>query len=530
MNSKIKDLRSLFEYVKKNEKNIYKKIFQTYGLPTSKIKNLPKEENELLLISTGINMSVEEKLSKLIGQYEYDNATIYNKVKDDFEFNSKVGFFEVLNHRVGGSVHVVDLKSSVFETLVTDSDLNLEKGDLLFGLSFFDFEIGDTILYSNFIVLTEEERIVVDGIYDEYFVDDDTDVFFDNVVLPRLMKNQLQQIDELFSKHTLSMMENYDQVSIYNFFKHFSDTIKYALFSNEEINIYNLDYYDFLMKETESGNFIVEGDLEIFIDMLEFLMTLEARRDKSKEEVLKSIIKCKENILVLKNNLSLKYPVTPLDLVNAISDNELSENNEISGILTMGFYMDELSNQEEPKLTNKTRRLSAKSLKKLMDENVLIKLDSSEHSEENAKELIQFAVAILLSNGLAGVKEDDEIYLTNRFAYFVISHPDEVVANFLTAIFREDTLRQYIGRKNDNYKKLLDDLIKFINTLDNSELIKTQGGKKMLNILEIIGLVKTKIVEGEEYFEATILGEIYNDYLKSKAQKGKVLQMNSYKK
>lgn len=529
MDSNIKNLKSFFEYVKKNEKKIYKKIFQTYGLPTSKIKKLPKEENELLLISTGINLSVEEKLSKLIELYEYDNAKIFSTVKDDFEFNSKVGFFEVLNEKSGKTVHVVDLKSSIFETLLTDSNLTLDKGDMLFGFSFFDFEKGDTILYSNFIVLTEEERSVVDGIYEEYFVDDDTDVFFDNVVLPRLMKNQLQQIDELLSKHTVSLMENYDQVSIYNFFKHFSDTIKYALFSNEEVNIYNLDYYDFLMKETKSGNFIVEGDLEIFIDMLEFLMNSELKTGKSKDEVLNSILKCKENILILKNNLSNNYPITPLELVNAISDNDLSENSELSGILSMGFYMDELSNQEKPTLTEKTRRLNAKSVRNLMDENMLIKLDSSEHSEENAKELIQFAVAIMLSNGLAGVKEDGEIYLTNRFSYFVIAPPDEVVANFLTAIFREDTLRQYIGRKNDNYKKLLEDLNEFINTLDNSELVKTSGGNKMLKILEIIGLVKTKIVNGEEFFESTILGEIYNDYLKSRTQKGKVLQLNQYK-
>ena len=166
MDSNIKNLKSFFEYVKKNEKKIYKKIFQTYGLPTSKIKKLPKEENELLLISTGINLSVEEKLSKLIELYEYDNAKIFSTVKDDFEFNSKVGFFEVLNEKSGKTVHVVDLKSSIFETLLTDSNLTLDKGDMLFGFSFFDFEKGDTIVTSGYSSIFPEGIFV--GIVEDY--------------------------------------------------------------------------------------------------------------------------------------------------------------------------------------------------------------------------------------------------------------------------------------------------------------------------------------------------------------------------
>lgn len=523
------DLKSLFKYIEKNKKIIYKKIFQIYGIPTSKINNLPKVENELLMLSTGINMRVEEKLTNLIKQYEDDDSKIFNEVRDDFEFNSKIGFFEVLSKKTGGSVHVVDLKSSIFETLIIENDMDLEKGDLIFGFSFFDKKLGDNILYSNYILLSEEESKLIDGIYDEYFVEDDTDVFFDNIVLPRLMRNQLKQIDELLSKHTLSLMENFDQVSIYNFFKHFSDTIKYALFSNEQVDIYNMDYFDFLEKETLSGNFIVEGDLEIFIEILEFVMVNEVKMEPSKADVLDSIYNSKNKILVLKNNLTLKYPTTPIELVNMITDRDFLEATEVGRILTMAYYMDEISNLENPKITKKTRRLTAKTIRELISENDLSIMNTSEASEEMIKELIQLAVAIMLSNGLASIKNENEIYLTSRFGYFIMAPSDEVVANFLTAIFREETLKQYIGRKDVDYKELLNETIDFIKTLDDTILNKTPSGKKILNILEIIGLVSTKEINEKDYYHLTQTGEVYSDYLKSLSQKGRVLHLNKFK-
>lgn len=529
MNSNIKDIKSLLDYVERNKKNIYRKIFQSYGLPTSKIRNLPDIENDLLVLSTGIDMSIEEKLTKLMEKYGDDNKEIFFQVKDDFEFNSKFGFFEVLSDKARGSVHVVDLKSSIFETLVTNDSDPLRKGDVLFGLSFFDIETNLFTLYKSFIVLTKEEKEIIENIYDEYIVDDDVDVFFDNIVLPRLMKKQLNLIDQLLTKHTPALMENFDQISIYNFFKHFSDTVKYSLFNKKEVSIFNLDYFDFLMKETEAGNFIIEGDLELFIDILEFVMTREVMLSPDKSEVLKSINKCKDKLLILKNNLSLKYPQTSMDLVNLLVDSEFLKKPEPSRILLMPLFMDELANLEKPKVTNKTRKLTAKTIRNLLSDNTLLG-NFTLLSKSDNEEIIQLAVAILLSNGMAKIDNEDEIYFTNRFGYFIMAPSEEVAANFLTAVFTENTLKQYIGLKNEDYKKLLKDMQDFIQTLDDSEIKKTPGGKKMLKIFELIGLIDKKIIDGNETFAWTLLGETYVEYLKSKSHKGKVLHLKNYKR
>lgn len=525
MEKGIKDLDSLFTYVRDNENNIYKRIFQAYGLPKAKTKSLPQKERDLLFFSVALNISIEDKLKELVDKYDGDNSKIFEAVKEDFEFNSRIGFYEVLSNKNGANIHVVDLKTSIFETLRSKKKAKLKNGDIIFALSYLDRDFNEVILYDSYIVASKEEAEIIEGIYEDYLVDDDIDVFFDNIVIPRLMKSRMEQIDHLLSRHTLSLMENYDQISIYNFFKHFSDTVKYSLFVDEEVNIYNLDYFDFLTMEAEDGNFVIEGDLESFIDILEFVMEREVKNDPSKSGVLESINECKIKILILKNHLIKNYPQTPLDLVINLSDRDILEDSDALGFLTMGLYLDGLANLDNPTLTKKTRRLDAKTVRALLDEYPMMAMNFEKSEEEIAKDLIQLTTSIMLTNGLAGIKEDDSIYLTARYGYFIMSPPNEVVANFLTALFRRQTLEHYIGRKSVDYSNLLKNMEDFLINLDSGRLEKTKEGKKILEIFQLLGLVKIKIVRGKEYYQLTEIGEIYSDYKKSKNQKGKVLQL-----
>lgn len=512
-------LYKFIEEVRANKNSIRRILKYNYLVNLNHLEVFEDSEVDLFFITIwGYLESYRNKI-KSERKEELDE---YDLFKRDLDFS----FYEVDGYSDNRDyIRLRNLRDESVELYNISPTDNLKEGNLIYGLTYGEPLVDRSYLYSNHIELDRVEKMMVTENYRGGSKEEAFRVILEQLTVSRMVKSFLAEIEDIMRRYHKSLFNEFGEDVIYEFFKHLSDTSRFALTRNKGFSIYDIDYFEFLKYATTKGYFVVEGDLELFIDILEHILSREAKRDPSKEKTYENILKAKENIFLLRENLSKHYPVTSLQLINGI-EMELDDRDiDVLSFYALGFHIETLFRLDDIITTPKTRKLTMDTVRYALAETSLN--EEGEEAFEEEKEILQLALAIILGNGLGRINFVNRLVVLTRMNYFISSSNSELFANVLTALFRKETFENYFNYKDVDYEELVEVTLGFLKTLDDSELRSMKPGEKMIYLLEILGFV---IDLGYRDYELGTMGKFVNKYLYKDDQKARVLKLDEFKK
>lgn len=511
-------LREFIDEVKSQKFNIEKILQLKYFIKLKHLDVFDDREKELFF--TVIWAELESYRNKLrfvrdeeISEYELFKAGI------DFSFYEVEGYDD--NHR---KIRLRNLRNQGLDILKLTKPNNMKDGELIFGLSYGEPIEDESYLYENFIRFDKVESFMIKEQYDQGPYVEAIKLVLEQLILSRMVKKFIEEIEGIMVRHHKSLYEEFGEDVLFTFFKHFSDTSKYTLLTDGETSIYEIDYFEFLIHATTEGEFVMEGDLEMFIEVLEFILYKEAKIDKSKIKTYENILKAKENIFLLRENLNKHHPVTSLQLVHDVERKLNEVDIDVLKFHNLGFQIENIANLDEIEVTPKTKKLTLDTIRYIMADTSFTLEDDPEFEME--KEVIQLAFAMILGNKLGYLDSDNHLIFLNRLNYFSILPNSEHIANLLTGFFRKETFEYYFSYKDVNYEKLVDEIIKFLKTLDDRKLKQMKPGEKTIELLEALGFIRIGNV-GE--YELGTIGKFVVTHVYNDNQKARVLELSEFK-
>lgn len=518
----INNIDSYIEYFKENIIEINKIIYRQYGLYPNKLVLLKTNEREMLQLPMTKSIILSSLLEDLTKGEEMDFEV--EDLENSFLVNTKSKFLEVISYEEQvNKIIVSELDTQMIFSLSVGEDLEISKGDIIFS---FTYEVdGEPHLYENFVILDDEESQKILDVFSEYYVEDELDVYFDNVIVHRIMSIYLDNIDTILNKYNSELSSKYNSEALFNFFKHIGNVAKFNFKSNENIDLFEVDYFEFLMNEAKEGNFVMEGELENFIEILEFIVNKESKSQDEKLEAFKSIKYCLDNIFVIKKNILNNHPLTPVDLVYDIDEIMVEAPQEVTNLTTMGFFIETISDMPDVKITKKTKRLSTKTIREYCETYFTNVIDENNNIDPKIKSILELALSIILGNKLGGVDSEDNLYLKSRYNFFTSNNLAEYMANILQGVFRVETIEHYIGKKSLDYEKLLEKLKDSIRKESFYNLENTSEGKKLLEILSNLGIISTSYLNDYKHYKLEELGQVLKERFEKKTEKAKVLKL-----
>lgn len=510
------NIGDLLEFLKDNLDEINNILFGEYGIHLNKLNLLNDRERLMLQLPIGKNLAIED----IVNNLEEKN------LKDDdlegaFLFLSRFDFFEVQDISKE-YLSLASLSNDFVVRYKVDGEFSCQERDVIFAFTYLD---GSTdFIHKDFEILKEDEADRVIEVFSEYYVENVLDIYFEHVVVNRLMTFYIESVDSVLNKYRDSLNLKYSPEILYTFFRHLGNIAKFSFLKGKNVGIFNVDYYEFLLFEALQGNFIQEGELESFLEIIDFILRQE---DENKEikKTLDSIVNSYNNIFTIKSEILKHNPLTSMELLMDLDDFIGHSGESIVEIGSLGFFVDTLLSNNDIKLTKKTKRITASSLRSYIKTH-FPELAKEEEVDPKIKSLIELAVAIILGNSLGLIGPNGSIFPSNRYSFFLLNNPVDFIGNLITGIFRKETLSYYIGKKNIDYNLLLEKTKNGIidRTFVNFE--NTKEGNKILELLQNIGALDKGFLNDYPHYRLSLFGEFLREYFEIDKDKGKIIKID----
>lgn len=508
-------------------------------------KDFEEEINEYIIISTGLSHKSLDELSTSEKRFlEYSNirdfiinnlAVIVNSTKNfkledvsNYFFTEPYfDFFQIIS-QTKDKVTVEEISSAEIKTFYKERNFYFPDEKVIYGMI---FEKDDSyFLHNEFVQLYVDEIEKLYSIYEDLYADDGRSFFLDLIIIKRILQRYVEIVNELEQTYGPYLEMKFDEDSLENFYKHFNLLSKYMFYAESGSNIYDLDYYKFLIDQCESGNFIIDGELENFIDILADVMNLASEDFGYEVAALKYIKLAQTNIFMLRKILNEGYQFTDFDLIDDILGLMRTKFSSLAQLQKLNFFMGTLPEFENLKLTSVTKKLRSITVKNYIEGYFSIVLSESEEVINRTKLLVEFAFSTLVANGLLLVTDEGIVHPTGRLYFFMSEVPEIRMANIFRSAFSPKTFAHYFSTNLKEGEKILKKTQEAIREENFYDFGKTQREKNIILILEALNVLAEKEINGEKFYKLEDLGLLIQKRLTKKIPKAKVLKLGEYKK
>lgn len=493
-----KSFDDLNNFLKENNSEIEKYIYEKYSIRKNRFKLISKETEKSLKKAAAIAMQKKEEFP-IFGFF--DVLGIYNKKLVLFKYENE-NFFRFVN--LNGKIP--------------------EPNQTIFGILY--RENGEYLLDEDFVVLDGEETETVRNIFIEYTVDDEILVFVDVSVDKRIIKSYKEYATEIQDIYYEYIAKNYSILDAQKTMDRFFKAAEFSYDQEDYRTIYDLDYYEFLENECSFGNFLVENDLENFIEIAEFILKDRFKAGTVTKRSVDSIEKSRSNIFILKNLIvNYGFQTTDKNLVDSFDNYFSNTIYRPMEIEKTGEILFAIFSEDDLEVTEVKRNLSTKSVRKIQDSMQASVFDLSRKLKRDKYPILNFIEQFIFQNKLC-VTVENKIEPTNRLRYLFNDSVGAFYANILTNIWSEKFIKDYLKVDENAAKKLMEEVIK-----NKTEKIETEENSVRYKFFEMLSFVSMYERDEKKYceFYLTDIGRIFINNLSKKNLKGKIINLEDYK-
>lgn len=517
---KISSFEDFSSYVKANKELINQLISKGLGFSEKKLELIPYEEMILFHYAIAKDFFVES----LVNLEDPDSEFVFDYLNERPFFSLDFEFFKLIS-QTRESVSVENIKTSKLIEIRKYEDVNYPSDQVFYAMSY--LENNKFYISKYFVGLDEDEA---DRVYDVLLDYDETmedHLFVDIVIIGRMIKGFLKIIDSLMEEYAGDLFSTFGQADILNFYNHFNGIAKYLFSSDDTTDLYQLNYYDYIKGQCQAGNFIIEGDLESFIEICLYLMDLASQDLGHEVEAIKYLRKAEENIFTLRQEIIKNHPLTDQETLFYISRLVRHSSEDLNKFIKLSFFMDTLSKWESLELTV-NNKIKVKSLRAYLEEFLPDYEDFDERDFEENKILVDLALATLLSNDLVLVNQG-QVFPTDRINFFLEEDPVIGLSNIIKGVFRKETFTYYLAKAEKTGEEVFAKTMEAIRTNNFFDFGIDKKEVEILKLLKALGIIREKNHQGEIFYEYSAIGKLLQDQEEKKQKKAKVLNLADFR-
>lgn len=517
---KITSFEDFSSYVKANKKTLNQLISKGLGFSAKKLELIPYEEMILFHFAIAKDFFVES----LVNLEDPDSEFAFAYLNERPFFSLDFEFFKLIS-QTGASVRVESIKTSKIIEFTKAEDITYSSDQVFYAMSY--LEDNKFYLSQYFVGLDDEEA---DGVYDVLLDNDETSedhLFVDLIIIGRMIKGFLKNIDSLMAEYAGDLFSAFDQADILNFYNHFNGIAKYLFSSDDTTDLYQLNYYDFIKGQCQAGNFIIEGDLESFIEICLYLMDLASQDLGHEVKAIKYLRQAEENIFTLRQEIIKNHPLTDQETLYSVGRLVRNGSKDLGQFIKLSLLLETLSKWENLELTV-NNKIKVKSLRAYIEEFLTDYEAFKEGDFEENKILVDLAIATLLSNDLVLVNQG-QVFPTDRINFFLEEDPVAGLSNVIKGVFRKETLAYYLGKGEKTSQEIFTKTMEAIRTNNFFSFASDKNEEEVLKLLKTLEIIRERDHQGEVFYEYGDIGKLLQDQEEKKQKKAKVLNLADFR-
>lgn len=518
--SKIISFKDFENFVRSEEDTLNNIIANSLGFSKNKLKQISKEQMTLFHFAVAKDYLVQS----LVYIEDEDRNFVYDYIEKTSFLSVNFEFFKLIS-QTDDSVRVERIQSGKITEFRKEEGVTFPEGQVFYAMTF--YQEGEFYMAKTFVSLDDEEA---DSIYDILINYDDTNashIFVDRILVGRMLKGYLASIDDLMNEYGGELLDNFDEAEVLNFYNHLNGLAKYLIISPEDLDLYQLNYYDYIKGQCQVGNFVVDGDLESFIEICKYLM--ESVSQDLGHEVLgkKYILQAEENILSLRKEILKNHPLTDQETIDFVGKEVMKNSDDLNEFVKLSYFIDCLARDANLDLTV-TNKIKLKSIRSFLEEFIPDYKSSEDKDFEKTKILVDLSFAILLANNLVFIDEG-QVFPTDRLNFFLDSDPVIRLANIIKGIFRKETFTYYLAKAEKTGEETFTKTMEALRTNNFFDFGLDKKEVDILKLLQALDIIRERDHQGEIFYDCNELGKFLQGQEEKKQKKAKVINLADFR-
>lgn len=518
--SKIISFKDFANFVRGEEDTLNNIIAASLGFSANKLKQISQEQMTLFHFAVAKDYLVQS----LVYIEDEDRNFVYDYIERTSFLSVKFEFFKLIS-QTDDSVRVERIQSGKITEFRKEEGVTFPEGQVFYAMTF--YQDGEFYMGKTFVSLYEEEA---ESIYDIVINYDETNashLFVDRILIGRMLKGYLTSIDDLMNEYGGELLDAFDEAEVLNFYNHLNGLAKYLIMAPEALDLYQLDYYDYIRGQCQVGNFVVDGDLESFIEICKYLMDLVSQDLGQQVPGKKYILQAEENILSLRNEITKSHPLTDQETIDFVGKEVMKNSDDLNEFVKLSYFIDCLARDANLDLTV-TNKIKLKSIREFLEEFIPDYKAFEDEDFEKTRILVDLSFAILLANDLVFI-DQGQVFPTDRLNFFLDSDPVVRLANIIKGIFRKETFTYYLAKAEKTGEETF---LKTIEALRTNNFFDFGLDKKevdILNLLKALDIISERNHQGEIFYDYNNLGKFLQGQEEKKQKKAKVLKLDDFR-
>ena len=518
--SKIISFEDFVNFVEAEADLLNNIIAASLGFSANKIKLIPSDPLNLFHFAVAKDYLVQS----LVNIEDTDRNFVYDYIERTGFLSVKFEFFKLISQTDSG-VSVERIQSAKIIEFKKEEPVTYPEGQVFYAMTF--YQDGEFFISKDFVSLDDEET---DSIYDIVINYDETNashVFVDRILIGRMLKGYLESIDNLMNEYGGELLDAFDEAQVLNFYNHLNGLAKYLILSPEALDIYQLDYYDFIKGQCQAGNFVVDGDLESFIEICKYLMDLVSQDLGHDVPAKKYILQAEENLLSLRNELTKIHPLTDQATINFTGKEVMKNSADLNEFVKLSYFIDCLARDANLDLTV-TNKIKLKSIREFLEEFIPDYKAIEDEDFEKTRILVDLSFAILLGNDLVFI-DQGQVFPTDRLNFFLDSDPVLRLANIIKGIFRKETFTYYLAKAEKTGEETFLKTMEALRTNNFFDFGLDKKEEDILKVLKALDIIRERDHQGEIFYDYNNLGKFLQGQEEKKQKKAKVLNLADFR-